>query len=207
MKIVTAQQMREIDGKAAASGISTEFLMENAGRAVAEETREFIDFIAGKHILALAGPGNNGGDALVAARYLHEWGADVSVYLLSERASDDKNLKKLKERDVPVIQLAKDAKYTRIKGLLSTAGVVIDGILGTGRARPLEGEFKEILNKLNQEKLKRPNLVIVAVDIPTGLNADTGEIDHSCPEVNLTVTLGLPKPGLYSFPGGNGPAK
>jgi NAD(P)H-hydrate epimerase len=201
MKIVTAQQMREIDGKAAASGIGTEFLMENAGRAVAEETREFVDFIAGKHVLALAGPGNNGGDALVAARYLHEWGADVSVYLLSERTSDDKNLKKLKERDVPVVQLAKDTKYTRIKGLLSTAGVVIDGILGTGRARPLEGEFKEVLNRLNQEKLKRPNLVIVAVDIPTGLDADTGETDHNCPQVNLTVTLGLPKPGLYNFPG------
>ena len=108
MRIVTAQQMREIDGKAAESGISTEFLMENAGRAVAEETREFVDFIAGKSILALVGPGNNGGDALVAARYLHEWGADVSVYLLSERPADDKNLKKLKGHDMPIIQISKD---------------------------------------------------------------------------------------------------
>jgi len=201
MKIVTAQQMREIDGKAAESGISTEYLMENAGRAVAEEIKEYIDFIAGKEILVLAGPGNNGGDALVAARYLHEWGAEATVYLLSERTSEDKNLKKLKGHGVPVVHLLKDTKYTKLKGLLSTAGIVIDGILGTGRARPLEGSFKDVLGRVNQEKLKRPHMAIVAVDIPTGLNADTGEVDHFCPQADLTVTLGLPKPGLYNFPG------
>ncbi len=201
MKIVTAQQMREIDGKAAESGISTEFLMENAGRKVAEETKEFIDFIAGKSIVALAGPGNNGGDALVAARYLHGWGADVSVYLLSGRTLADRNLKKLKEHDVPIIHLDKDTIYGKLKNLLSTAGVVIDGILGTGQARPLEGNFKEVLSLLNQEKLKRPHMLIVAVDIPTGMNADTGKVDHNCPQADLTVTLGLPKPGLYNFPG------
>lgn len=193
--------MREIDSKAADAGISTAYLMENAGRAVAQETKDSIDFIAGKEIVALAGPGNNGGDALVAARYLHEWGAIVSVYLLSHRTLEDKNLKKLKDLDVAIIYLEKDTKYTKIKKLLSTAGVVIDGILGTGRARPLEGHFKEVLSRLNHEKLKRPNILIVAVDIPTGLNADTGAVDHSCPLADITVTLGLPKPGLYTYPG------
>lgn len=201
MKIVTADQMREIDRKAAEAGVTTEFLMENAGKAVAEELKGFVDFIAGKNIMALAGPGNNGGDALVAARYLHEWGADVSVYLLSDRAAGDKNLKKLKEHDIPVQSVAKDTKFTRLKGLLSAAGVVIDGILGTGRARPIDGDFLEVLSRLNQEKLKKPELVIVAVDIPTGMNADTGAVDHHCPRTDLTVTLGLPKPGLYNFPG------
>lgn len=201
MKIVTAQEMREIDGKAAEAGISTEYLMENAGRAVAEEIRAHTDFIAGKNIVALVGPGNNGGDALVAARYLHGWGADISVYLLVPRAPDDKNLKKLREHDIPILQMGKDSKLTKIRGLLSKAAVVIDGILGTGRARPLEGDFKEVLNRLNQEKLKRPQLMIVAVDIPTGLNADTGAVDQVCPQADLTITLGLPKPGLYTFPG------
>jgi ADP-dependent NAD(P)H-hydrate dehydratase / NAD(P)H-hydrate epimerase len=201
MKIVTAEQMRQIDHKAAEAGVTTEFLMENAGRAVAEGAKEYIDFIAGKNILALAGPGNNGGDALVAARYLHQWGAQVTVYLMSDRTADDQNLKKLKEHDIPVQSMAKDSKFTRLKGLLSAAGAVIDGILGTGRARPVEGEFHEVLSRLNQEKLKRPELVIVAVDIPSGLNADTGAVDHNCPSADLTVTLGLPKPGLYNFPG------
>ena len=201
MKLVTAEQMREIDRKAAEAGITTEFLMENAGRAVAEETRKFADYIPGKVILVLVGPGNNGGDALVAARYLKEWGANVSVYLLSDRSSADKNLKLARERSIPVYSLRKDSKYTRINGLLSSAGVVVDGVLGTGSARPLEGEFKEILCRLNQEKLKRQEMIIVTVDIPTGLNADTGAVDDNCPSADLTVTLGLPKPGLYNFPG------
>lgn len=201
MKIVTAEQMREIDRKAADAGISTAFLMENAGRSVAEATRDFIDFVAGKKILALAGPGNNGGDALVAARYLHQWGAEVSVYMMAVRMPDDKNVELLKQNSVPIIHMEKDSKYTRLKALLDETGVVIDGILGTGKARPIENEFKDVISRLNQEKIKRPELVLVAVDIPTGLNADNGAVDHNCPGADLTVTLGLPKPGLYNFPG------
>ncbi len=201
MKIVTADQMMDIDRRAAAAGITTEFLMENAGKSVAEQARAFTGRIAGRSVLALAGPGNNGGDALVAANYMHEWGADVSVYLLGDRSRADSNLARLKRRKVPLHYLGKDPKYTRLKSLLGPASVVIDGILGTGRSRPIEGAFKEVLGRLNQEKLKRPEMVIVAVDIPTGLNADTGAVDHACPHADLTVTLGLPKPGLYNFPG------
>ena len=201
MKIVTAEQMREIDRGAAASGITTDFLMENAGRAVAEAVRHFIDYVAGKTVLALAGPGNNGGDALVAARYLHEWGATVNVYLLSSRTGEDKNLSQIKEFDIPVFQLEKDLKLTRLQKLVSSSGVVIDGILGTGKVRPLEGSFKEILYLINVEKKRRPALVMAAVDIPSGLDADTGVVDPSCLQADLTITLGLPKPGLYNFPG------
>jgi len=161
MKIVTAEQMRDIDRRAAASGITTDFLMENAGRAVAESVRHFIDYVAGKTVLAMAGPGNNGGDALVTARCLHEWGATVNVYLLSGRTGEDKNLSLLKERDIPVFQLEKDLKLARLKKLVSSSGVVIDGILGTGKARPLEGSFKEILELINAEKQLRPALVVL----------------------------------------------
>ena len=201
MKIVTAEQMREIDRRAAASGITTDFLMENAGRAVAEAVRHFIDYIAGKTVLALAGPGNNGGDALVAARCLHEWGAIVNVYMLSGRTGEDKNLSLIKELDIPVFHIEKDAKLTKLQKLVSSSGVVIDGVLGTGKVRPLESSFKEILDLINGEKKRRPGLVVTSVDIPTGLNADTGAVDPSCLLADLTVTLGLPKPGLYNFPG------
>ena len=201
MKIVTADQMRDIDRRAAASGITTDFLMENAGRAVAEAVRHFTDYVAGKTVLALAGPGNNGGDALVAARCLHEWGATVNVYLLNGRMGEDKNLSLIKELNIQVFQLEKDLKLARLKKLLSSSGVVIDGILGTGKARPLEGSFKEILELINVEKQLRPALLVAAVDIPTGLNADTGVVDPGCLQADLTITLGLPKPGLYNFPG------
>ncbi len=201
MKIVTAEQMREIDRRAAASGIATDVLMENAGRAVAEAIRSFIDYVAGKTILALAGPGNNGGDALVAARWLHEWGANVTVYLMSGRTGEDKNLSLIAELDIPVFHIEKDVKLTKLKKLVPSSAVVIDGILGTGKARPIEGSFKEILDLISEEKKRRPALVVAAVDIPTGLNADTGAVDPSCLQADLTITLGLPKPGLYNFPG------
>ncbi len=133
--------------------------------------------------------------------YLDEWGAKVSVYLLSDRSRQDKNLALAKQQEIPLHFASKDQKCTKLKNLLSSAEIVIDGILGTGRSRPIEGAFKDALGRINQEKLKRPGMTIVAVDIPTGLNADTGEVDHNCPHSDLTVTLGLPKPGLYNFPG------
>jgi len=201
MKIVTSDQMRAMDRRAAEAGITTALLMENAGRAVAEETRSFVDYIAGRIVLVMSGPGNNGGDALVTARYLHEWGADVSIYLLSARAPEDKNLVLARQHGIPLIFLEKDLKFTKLKNMLATAEIVVDGILGTGRARPIEGRFKEVLNRINLEKLRRPQLITVAIDIPTGINADTGAADQSCLKADLTVTLGLPKPGLYSFPG------
>jgi len=201
MKVVTSDQMRSIDRRAAEAGIATELLMENAGRAVAEETRRFVDYIAGRIVIVLAGPGNNGGDALVAARYLHEWGADVSIYLLSERAPGDKNLALAKQHGIPLAFMHKDTRSAKLKNLLAVAEVVIDGILGTGRARPLGGGFKEILDRINTEKQQRPHLITLAIDIPTGMDADTGAADQGCLKADLTVTLGLPKPGLYSFPG------
>ncbi|MCX6005104.1 MAG: NAD(P)H-hydrate dehydratase [Chloroflexi bacterium] len=201
MKVVTAEQMRNIDRMAAQAGITTEFLMENAGRSVAEETRNYVGNIVGRASLAIAGPGSNGGDALVAARYLQDWGAEVTVYMLSARSPGDKNLALAKEHGVNIIYSEKDRKFTKLKSLISSAEIIIDGILGTGKARPLEGLFKEILSRLNSEKLRRPEITVVAVDIPTGLDADTGQVDPDCLPADLTITLGLPKPGLYNFPG------
>jgi hydroxyethylthiazole kinase-like uncharacterized protein yjeF len=201
MKIVSAEQMRNIDRLAAEAGITTDFLMENAGRGVAEETRTFAGGVIGKQVLAIAGPGNNGGDVLVAARYLQEWGAVTQIYLLSSRSGDDSNLAKAGKQGIPLIYAEKDIRLTRFKKILSTADIVIDGILGTGRARLLEGAFKKIITFINQAKQVRQDLTVVAADIPTGLNADTGEIDPVCLRADLTVTLGLPKPGLYNFPG------
>src|SRR4030042_4659149 len=103
MKVVTAEQMRQIDRSAAAIGLTTEILMENAGRAVAEETKKLLGSVIGKHILVLTGPGNNGGDGLVAARYLEDWGANVSLYLCSQRSPDDANFKLVQERKIDIM--------------------------------------------------------------------------------------------------------
>ncbi|MFC1845934.1 NAD(P)H-hydrate dehydratase [Chloroflexota bacterium] len=201
MKVVTAEQMGNIDRSAADIGLPTEILMENAGRKVAEETRKLIGNIMGKNILVIAGPGNNGGDGLVAARYLNDFGAEVSLYLCSQRSNNDKNLILVQERDISILNVKEDEGFKGLDNKLATSEVVIDAIFGTGRSRAIEGIFKQVLDKIIAEKEKNPSLYIVAVDMPSGMDADTGAVDPSCPQASATITLCYPKPGLYNFPG------
>ena len=199
MKIVTAAQMREIDRECVRQGTPVSVLMENAGKAVAEETRSFLGATKKQHVLCLIGAGNNGGDGLVAARYLHDWGAKVTVYLCSDRPADDPNLKLLKERGIACIEAKTDKSLKKLASLLASTTCIIDALLGTGKMRPLEGVFKKALEKVNAAKESR--LAIIAVDVPSGMDADTGAIDPACPAADLTVTLAFPKPGLFKFPG------
>ena len=135
MKIVTAEQMREIDRSAADIGLTTEILMENAGHAVAEETKNFLGSVIGKHVLILIGPGNNGGDGLVTARYLDDWGAEVSLYMCSQHSAGDKNFALTQERNITTIQSDQDKDFTGLNHSLASSEVVIDSIFGTGRSR------------------------------------------------------------------------
>jgi hydroxyethylthiazole kinase-like uncharacterized protein yjeF len=200
MKIVTGAQMRQIDRECIQAGTPESTLMENAGKAVAVETRRSLGILNAQHVLCLIGGGNNGGDGLVAARYLQDLGASVSVYLCSRRPPDDPNLKLAREKGVTCVEAADDKDLKKFHKLLNSATCVIDALLGTGKMRPLEGVFKKVLEKVAAEKKKR-NLFIVAVDLPSGMDADTGAVDPSCPYADLTVTLAFPKPGLFIFPG------
>ncbi len=200
MKIVTAEQMKNIDGECARQGTPSSVLMENAGKAVAEETRNFLGRLESRNILCLIGAGNNGGDGLVAARYLNEWGAKVSVYLCAGRSADDENLKLIRDKNITCIEADDDEKLEIFDGLLASATCIVDGMLGTGKMRPLTGIFQQVLEKVNNAKIKR-NISIIAIDIPSGMDADTGAVDDACPTANVTVTLAFPKPGLFSFPG------
>ncbi|MFC2050347.1 NAD(P)H-hydrate epimerase, partial [Chloroflexota bacterium] len=201
MKVVTAEQMREIDRSAANIGLTTEALMENAGRAVAEETKKLIGGVIGKRVLVIVGPGNNGGDGLVAGRYLDDWGAEVGLYLCNQRPAGDKNLALAQERGITVVQADQDKDFTGFGSLLGSSEVVIDAVLGTGRSRTVGGVFKEVLTRVIKSKRANSKLLVIAVDVPSGLDSDTGAVDPSCIYADATVTLGYPKPGLFSFPG------
>jgi NAD(P)H-hydrate epimerase len=201
MKVVTAEQMREIDRMAASAGLTTEILMENAGRAVAEETKKLVGGVVGKHILIIVGPGNNGGDGLVAGRHLGDSGAEVSIYLCAQRPESDKNLVLAQQHGIITIQADQDRDFARFGSLLSSSDVIIDAIFGTGRSRALDGLFKEVLSRVIAAKKKTPKLFVIAVDMPSGLDSDTGVVDPSCPYVDATITLGYPKLGLFNFPG------
>ena len=201
MKILTVTQMRRVEEECAGIGLPPSVLMENAGKAVAEEAKKILGTINQRRVLILIGPGNNGGDGLVAARHLHDWGAKVSLYLFGQRPQDDPNLKLVQERGIDCIEAAQDKNLSRFDKLLASAGAVIDALFGTGKSRPLGGIFRQALGRVNKAKKRQPGLCLIALDLPSGLNADSGAVDPACLYVDNTITLGFPKPGLFNSPG------
>ncbi len=139
MKILTAYEMRQAEQESARAGISTDTLMENAGEAVAGEVWRIMDGEK-KNILLLIGPGNNGGDGLVAARHLCDRGASVSLFLPGKRPEGDPNLEQVNERGVPGY-----SNLDKFDGLLQSADAVVDALFGTGRSRQLSGIYRQAL--------------------------------------------------------------
>lgn len=195
MKLVTASEMREIESRAFAAGATVEGLMENAGRGVALAVRDHFGNVRARRIVILVGPGNNGGDGLVAARYLYELGASVLVCLLTPRPHRDPNLEALQGLDLEVMAF-ETGVAPELWEELDRAEAIIDAVLGTGSQRPLSGHLAEIF-----ERLKSRRATLFAVDLPSGLNADTGALDpHAC-GADVTLTLGFSKVGLHLWPG------
>src|SRR5512136_3034907 len=190
--------MRQIEQRCALEGLLPDALMENAGRAVAEAVKGEAER---GPVVVLVGPGNNGGDGLVAARYLHNMGKAVTVYLLTERPAGDENLRRVREHGIRVVEASADSRGETLAGILFEAAVVVDAVFGTGKLRPLEGVVAEALRTLSGVKLERPDLSVVAVDLPSGMDADTGLVDPLTPRADRTLTLGFPKPGLFNLPG------
>ncbi len=200
MRLVTVAEMQEAEQHA---GVPVSQLMENAGLAVAQEAWLLLGEVAERRIVVLAGPGNNGGDGLVASRHLHEWGAAVSVYLLKPRDEKDEVFAPLLEAKVPASTAEEDAKqgYKQLEELLGGAELVIDALLGTGRARPIDGVLAEVLDRLRAARGRTLPPRLLAVDLPTGLDADTGAADPRCVAADGTVTLAWSKVGLHVLPG------
>ena len=195
-------------------------LMENAGRAVAMAVKTRLD-VSGRQILVLVGPGNNGGDGLVAARHLAQMGGLVTVYIWRrEVGPTDKNWDLLAGTNIQTLFSEYDAEFTQLRLLLKTADVIIDALLGTGVSRPIAGGLAELLDitrqmvvaqRLQNDKTlvepSRPVIeiglapLVVAVDLPSGLNSDTGQVDPYTLPADLSVTFGAVKYGHILMPG------
>jgi len=202
MKVVTVEQMIALERRSAELGAPPEFLMENAGVAVAEHARRLLkDSVERRSVLMLIGPGNNGGDGLVAARHLHDWGARVRLFLVKRKTERDKNFARCMERGIPHTDALSEGAIRAFEEALADADLFVDSLFGTGKVRPFEGPVSDLLKRVSAEKLKRPALKILAVDLPSGLNADTGEVDPATVTADLTVTFAYPKIGLFRFPG------
>ena len=199
MKIVTAEQMRRIEDRSEAHGVSKDALMEQAGLSVARYIRRQFAPLVGIPALILVGPGNNGGDGLVVARYLQRWGARVSVYICRDRRAPDANLGIVQDMGVPVIAASSDADLERLTALLGEAHVVVDAVLGIGRLRPIEGVMRDILLLLAQAKVSSGDMKILAIDVPSGMDADNGAAAPACPAADITLSMGFPKVGHYAY--------
>ncbi len=194
MKLCTAAEQRALEEAAARAGRPPDALMEEAGLAVAQEVWINLGAMPERKAVVLVGPGNNGGDGLVAARHLHDLGAHVVVLLLAKRGEDDANLKQLVERNVTILRQAQD-------DLLDGADAIVDAVLGTGRARPLDGAIADVLERASRmrESVVAPR--VFAVDLPTGVDCDTGAADSYALRADVTIALGCSKVGLHTLPG------
>ena len=197
MKVVTAAQMTAIEQASERAGVSTDALMENAGLAVARAARDELGGVADSRLVVLVGPGNNGADGLVAARHLRRWGADVVCCLLTQRPDVDPKLDLARQYGA---EIADGPDGETLERLIGRSQLVIDAVLGTGRSRPLGGTVGEAMQLLRNARESRNPPSLLALDLPTGLNADTGEIDSACPRFDTTLALGYPKIGLLTFP-------
>jgi NAD(P)H-hydrate epimerase len=175
--------------------------MENAGKAFAKEAIRILGNIKKQNILMLIGPGNNGGDGLVAARYFQDCGAKVTIFLFGDRASDDQNFNLVQERGMDCVSVTEGENLDRLESQLASSNAVIDAIFGIGTIHPFHDTLKSALDKVSDAKRNQPSLRIIALDLPSGLNADTGAVDPASLYADNTITLGLPKTGLLKAPG------
>ncbi len=200
MKFISSSQMKELDRMTMdKAGVPGEWLMERAGLGVARAVEYLADLsgYARLPVAVFAGRGNNGGDAFVVARYLKEWGADVRVWLtcnLADVRGDAKShLIRLMAKDVIVEEFSEVADFEMLAASGLDCGVVVDGILGIGINGPARGVAAAAISCINSLGNNSP---VVSIDVPSGLNADTGEVAGDAVRADLTVTMAFPKTGF-----------
>ena len=200
MKLLTAAEMRELDRRAIAEvGIPSLVLMENAGRSTYQVLRREFPELAGE-VAVLAGRGNNGGDGFVVARCLANAGTPVAVFLLGRRdqvGGDARvNLEILAHQGLEVVEVLEESHLQAALHRLARASLIVDALLGTGLNSPVTGLLASLISQVNH--LKRQ---VLAVDLPSGLSADTGEALGVAVQAEVTVTCGWPKIGLVMASG------
>lgn len=201
MRLVTASEMKEMDRLTIQEmGIPGMVLMENAARGAVRVFLEHFRPSPGARITILCGKGNNGGDGYVMARYLHNRGLNVIVIVLgeSDRISGDAhtNLEIIKNINLEIIEAVNIERWASVSKLLDDSDYIIDGILGTGLDSDVRDYYGQVLNDINES-----GKAVMAIDIPSGINADNGQIMGTALKADLTVTFGFPKTGQLTYPG------
>ncbi len=209
MKVVTPNQMREIDRRSIEDlGIPGQDLMERAGEAVAAAVESLLPPDRPEpFVLLLAGKGNNGGDGLVAARLLAEKGIRTLTFLLAEalalKGDAALNLDRLAREKSPLEELVGEKGLDFFRENIPKADLIVDGIFGTGFKGLARGMAAEVIKLVNQMTRVNPMIQVIAIDIPSGLDGETGKIEGEAIRADWTVTMGLPKTGMIRGEGLN----
>jgi hydroxyethylthiazole kinase-like uncharacterized protein yjeF len=197
MKLVTVSQMQAIEKEADANGLTYDQMMENAGQGLADMLFDLFEEDTETEIVGLVGPGNNGGDTLVALSELAHEGWKAKAYLVKRKKDD--LIRRFTEAGGEVI--SGDNAFEQLAEAIGNADVLLDGVLGTGVKLPLKKDVAEFLAEVNDilDGLDDYPLV-VAVDCPSGVDCDSGEIADEAIGADLTVTMAAVKQGLLKLP-------
>ena len=193
--ILTSAQMRRAEEAAFAGGVEVEHLMDQAGAGVARAVQQF--FPRPQRCIVFAGKGHNGGDALVAAEHLKRWGWKIDIRLpFPESDCSELTRKKLQSlREAESGRGLSAATVGAPKPFPHSRTIVLDGLLGLGTQHLLREPIRRATREINRLRAEQ-NAFVFAVDLPTGLNADNGELDPDCVIADFTVTIGFAKYGL-----------
>ncbi len=198
MNVITTEEMKKVEKEYHNLGYSRTLMMENAGRAVADEIGKRIDPLKDVRIVVLCGTGNNGGDGASAARHLALRGYNVEVFLLGEmdkvRTEEARTMwKALSLMNIRVLEVLRKEDLMKYEEEIENADVIVEAMLGTG----VKGEVREPIATAI-DVVNRSKGLVIAVDLPSGLNPDTGEIVGKVVRADLTITFHAAKPGLLS---------
>ncbi|MCR4336394.1 MAG: NAD(P)H-hydrate epimerase [Candidatus Omnitrophica bacterium] len=195
MKSVTVEQIRKLDQLAINQyGVPSLILMENAGRVVAQQVLNFLRCQENSHVAIFCGLGNNAGDGFVAARHLINFGVKVETFLIGSAKSlkndAEVNYQILKNCGYKIKEIHRvDPSFKRV---LRKADCLVDAIFGVGLNREILNPFRSVIEAMNVSRKK-----IIAVDVPSGLDATTGQIYGTCVKASQTVTFTFPKKGFF----------
>lgn len=223
IKLATTKETREIEEAADKAGISYKEMMERAGQAAANRAMAILEGIDSPFVTILVGPGNNGGDGLVTGLLIKQANenAEVRFYLLKERADDDPYITVAKEADIFIALSENDKDKRLLRNMVAQSDMVIDALFGIGITLPLRDEAAQMLravkrgltestsqaddqwaiNPISTASVKTQKPFVLAIDGPSGLDFDTGELDSAALFADETVTFIAAKPGLIRFPG------
>jgi len=201
--LLTAEEMRTLDRTTIEEiGIPSAVLMETAGIAVADSVESLLDNLGLEEgpVLVLAGVGNNGGDALVTARHLVNRATLVTIVVFGDPAKGSSDFQAqwtiAEKLGLEVLVYSGDEPTEALEAMLEVHAVVVDGLFGTGLSRPISGLFATVIQTVNESELP-----VVAIDLPSGIDADTGQILGDAIDATRTVSFAFPKIGHALYPG------